>query len=70
MSPQDGHNDTQQDESDKAPKYPSPRLMTAAIDRRFFGLPVHQASATSVASKQRNPLILRAADGGSSDSWS
>jgi hypothetical protein len=35
------HNNAQQDESDKAPKYPSPRLMTAAIDSRFFGFPVH-----------------------------
>jgi hypothetical protein len=70
MRPQDRHNNTQQDESDKAPKYPPPRLMTAAIDRRFFGLPVHQASVTSVATKPRIALILRAADGGLSDSWS
>ena len=36
MSPKDTHNNTQQDESDKTPKYPSPRLMTAAVDGRFF----------------------------------
>src|ERR1700689_2173998 len=67
---EESHDNTQQDESDKAPKYPPPRLMTAAIDRRFFGLPVHQATATSRAAKQRIAPILRAADGGLSYSWS
>ena len=36
-----GHNKTQQDQGDKTPKYPSPRLMTAAIDGRFFGFFAH-----------------------------
>jgi hypothetical protein len=36
MSPKDTHDNTQQNKSDKTPKYPSPRLMTAAVDRRFF----------------------------------
>jgi hypothetical protein len=45
-----GHNKAQQDQGDKTPKYPSPRLMTAAIDRRFFGVPVHYATANSTFS--------------------
>jgi hypothetical protein len=43
-----GHNKTQQDQGDKTPKYPSPRLMTAAVDRRFFGFLIHQATANSI----------------------
>jgi hypothetical protein len=43
MSPEDSHNKAQQDKSDKTPKYPSPRLMTAAIDGRFFGFLIHYA---------------------------
>jgi hypothetical protein len=52
MSPEDTHNNTQQDESDKTPKYPSPRLMTAAIDRRFFGFLIHRAKANSISSSE------------------
>jgi hypothetical protein len=48
MLSQDSDNDTQQDKSDKAPKYPSPRLMPAAVDRRFFGFLTHQVTANSI----------------------
>jgi hypothetical protein len=50
MSPQDTHNNTQQDQGDKTPKYPSPRLMTVAVDRRFFGFLTHGAAAISIVS--------------------
>ena len=36
MSPEEGHYDTQQDQDNEAPKYPSPRVMTAVIARRFL----------------------------------
>jgi hypothetical protein len=42
-----GHNKTQQHQGDKTPKYPSPRLVTTAIWRRFFRVPVHHATANS-----------------------
>ena len=58
MLSEQSHSNTQQDQSDKAPKYPPPRLMTAAIDRRFFGLPVHQATANAGATKLRILQIL------------
>jgi hypothetical protein len=45
MSAEDTHNNTQQDESDKTPKYPSPRLMTAAVDGGFFGFLIHYANS-------------------------
>jgi hypothetical protein len=51
MSPEDTHNNTQQHQGDKTPKYPSPRLMTAAIDRRFFGFLDHWATANSILPK-------------------
>jgi hypothetical protein len=47
MLSKNSHNDTQQDQDNEAPKYPSPRFMTAAIDRRFFGPLIHQATAAS-----------------------
>jgi hypothetical protein len=50
MSPQDTHNNTQQDQGDKTPKYPSPRLMPAAVDRGFFGFLTHEATANSTFS--------------------
>jgi hypothetical protein len=50
MSPEDTHNNTQQDESDKTPKYSSPRLMAAAIDRGLFGFLTHEATANSTFS--------------------
>src|SRR4029077_10083234 len=45
-----GHKKTQQDQGDKTPKYPSPRLMTAAVDGRFFGFLTHSATANSIFS--------------------
>jgi hypothetical protein len=56
MSPEDAHNNAQQDQGDKAPKYPSPRLMTAAVGRRFFGFLTHQATAGSILSISVGPL--------------
>jgi hypothetical protein len=50
MSPEDTHNNAQQNKSDKTPKYPSPRLVTAAIYGRFFGFSVHYATANSILS--------------------
>jgi hypothetical protein len=48
MNPEDAHNNAQQDQGDKAPKYPSPRLMTAAVDGRFFGFLIHEATANPI----------------------
>jgi hypothetical protein len=45
IPPEIGHKKTQQDQGDKTPKYPSPRLMTAAVDGRFFGFLIHSATA-------------------------
>jgi hypothetical protein len=50
MSPEDTHNNAQQDQGDKTPKYPSPRLMTAAVDGRFFGFLTHEATANLIFS--------------------
>lgn len=50
MLSQKGHNKTQQDQGDKTPKYPSPRLMTAAVDGRFFGFLIHEATANLIFS--------------------
>jgi hypothetical protein len=41
MLSEDSHHNTQQEQGDKTPKYPSPRIMTAAVDRRFFGFFSH-----------------------------
>src|ERR1700722_18870904 len=48
MSAEDTHNNAQQDESNKPPKYTSPRLMTAAVDGGFFGFLTHSATANLI----------------------
>jgi hypothetical protein len=50
MSAEDTHNNAQQDQGDKAPKYPSPRLVAAAVDGGFFGFLTHEATANSTFS--------------------
>lgn len=48
MSPQESHHNTQQDESNKAPKYPSPGFMAATVLRRMFRRFIHWATANSI----------------------
>src|ERR1700722_16592450 len=48
MSPEGGHYDTQQDQDNEAPIYPSPRVMTAVIARPFLLFAIHQATDNSI----------------------